>query len=295
MKSPTTKLPLFTQHSRHWEKNLYVYPVISRRSKGLSIGVNLNVDKVCNFDCIYCCVDRTTPATLKNVDLPRLADELHQMLSLGLSGELFNQDPFTATPPALRRVNDVAFSGDGEPTSYPSFGKACEAAADLIKQVSAQYPPADPVKIVVITNATLLARPSVAEALTYLDQHHGEIWAKLDAGTEEYYRLVERTSIPLQRVLENILTAGRIRPIVIQSLFMNVHGQPPVAEEITAYVRRLVDLKSAGCQIKLVQVYTVARTVAEAYVTPLPDEIVDDIARQVKAAGLPVESYYGPA
>ncbi len=55
------KTTLFTQHSRSWQSNRYVYPVISRRSKGLSIGVNLNPDKVCNFDCVYCCVDRTHP------------------------------------------------------------------------------------------------------------------------------------------------------------------------------------------------------------------------------------------
>ena len=53
-------LPLHTQHERRFEANRFVYPVLSRRSKGLSLGVNLNPDKVCNFDCIYCQVDRTT-------------------------------------------------------------------------------------------------------------------------------------------------------------------------------------------------------------------------------------------
>src|ERR1041384_5902109 len=61
-------VPLFTQHSRSWRENRYVYPVVSRRSKGLSIGVNLNPDKVCNFDCIYCCVDRKTPPVWRDVD-----------------------------------------------------------------------------------------------------------------------------------------------------------------------------------------------------------------------------------
>jgi hypothetical protein len=134
----------------------------------------------------------------------------------------------------------------------------------------------------------------VAEALRFLDEHHGEIWAKLDGGTEAYYRLVERTSIPLSRVLENIAAAGRERPLVIQSLFMRIDGQPPAEAEISAYVDRLRELVAAGCQIKLVQIYTVARRVAEVSVTPLEDSGIDQIAERVRAIPLPVEAYYGP-
>ncbi len=286
---PETKLTLFTQHSRHWRENKYVYPVVSRRSKGLSIGVNLNPDTVCNFDCIYCCVDRTVPAMLREVDLDILSAELDHMLSIAASGELFNQPPFDATPTSLRRINDVAFSGDGEPTSFPRFGEVCRLAAGLLN-AKGLYD----VKLVVITNATLLQRPSVADALRFLDQHNGEIWAKLDAGTEAYYRLVERTSISLARVLENIIAAGRARPLVIQSMFMRVEGQPPSEAEIQAYIERLRELINAGCQIKLVQVYTVARRVAEVTVTPMGDAEIDQIAERVRAIPLPAEAYYGP-
>jgi len=282
-------LQLFTQHSRHWRGNRYVYPVISRRSKGLSIGVNLNPDMVCNFDCIYCCVDRTAPRSTREVDMDVLAAELDDMLALAASGELFGQPPFDATPQGLRRINDIAFSGDGEPTSFPGFGDACRVAADLL----GRHLRGD-IKLVVITNATLLARPNVAEALRFLDQHNGEIWAKLDAGTEAYYRLVERTSIPLSRVLENIAAAGREREVVIQSLFMKVDGRPLEDAEILAYIARLRELVAAGCRIKLVQVYTVARRAAQTYVTPGDDAMLDRIADQVGALPLQVETYYGP-
>src|SRR4029079_630944 len=182
---PTKSLNLFTQHSRSWQQNRYVYPVISRRSKGLSIGVNLNPDKVCNFDCVYCCVDRTTPPTVTEVDLDVLREELDHLLTLAASGELFAQPPFDQTPEPLRRLNDIAFSGDGEPTSYPRFLNACRIASDLITACGLAPPP----NIVVITNATLFHRPDVQRALKFLDHHNGEIWAKLDAGTEAYYRL----------------------------------------------------------------------------------------------------------
>src|SRR5262249_31402859 len=145
-------------------------------------------------------------------------------------------------------------------------------------------------KIVVITNATLFHQKRVQDALRFLDAHNGEIWAKLDAGTQDYYALVERTSIPLKRVLDNILLAGRERPIVIQALFMKVHDEPPSDHEIGEFVQRLIELRAGGCQIKLVQVYTVARQTAESYVTPLDPAHVDAIAGRVRAVGFNVES-----
>jgi wyosine [tRNA(Phe)-imidazoG37] synthetase (radical SAM superfamily) len=287
----TARVNLFTQHSRSWRTNRYVYPVISRRSKGLSIGVNLNPDKACNFDCVYCSVDRTIPSTVRDVDLSILRDELAHMLALATSGELFREPPFDQTPPRLRRLNDIAFSGDGEPTAYPRLIDACALAASLLRQARLQHD----VKLVLITNATHFHHPTVAEALRFLDAHNGEIWAKLDAGTEAYYQLIERTKIPLRRVLDNILIAGRQRPIVIQSLFMKLHAEPTPGAEIDAYVQRLRELRDAECQIKLVQVYTVARNTAEKFVTPMEDAALDQIAQRVCALGLRAETYYGPA
>lgn len=280
---------LFTRHSRTWERNRYVYPVISRRSKGLSIGVNLNPDTVCNFDCIYCSVDRTVRPAVTEVDLHVLERELNEMIDIAVGGEIWSHPPFDQTPALFRRFNDIAFSGDGEPTSYPRFFDACVLAVRALER--ARLPD---VKIVVITNATLFHTPATRDALQFLDDHNGEIWAKLDAGTDDYYHLVERTKIPLRRVLDNLLLAGRERPIVIQSLFMNIHGVPPDDAEIAAYVDRLKRLIKDGCRIKLVQVYTTARDTAEKYVTPLSNEAVDAIVERVRTANLPVEGFYGP-
>ena len=228
---------------------------------------------------------------MTKVDLGVLCQELDHLLGLACSEELFRQPPFDQTPVALRRLNDVAFSGDGEPTSFQGFTAACSLAAEYLLK----YRRPD-VKIVVITNATLFHQDRVQKALEYLDGYNGEIWAKLEAGTDAYYREVERTSIPLQRVLDNILWAGRARPIVIQSLFMRLHGQGPPAGEIDAYVGRLKDLVAAGCRIKLVQVYTVARGTAEDWCTPLPAGELDAISERVGAeAGVAVETYYGPS
>jgi len=277
---------LFAHHPRSWRENRYVYAVISRRSKGLSIGVDLNPDKVCNFDCVYCCVDRRTPPSFRKVDLGVLKAELQHMLQLAATGEIYRGEPFDQTPTDMRRLNDVAFSGSGEPTAYAKFGDACRIAADLLAMHKLQD-----VKIVLITNATLLHRPGVAKAMEFLDQHNGEIWAKLDAGTEEYYRLLERTKVPLSRVMKNLAEAGRVRPIVIQSLFMSIRGTPPADAEIDAYVARLSELRDKRCQIKLVQVYTTARRTAEGYVTALDERILQAIGKRIRAFGLPADVY----
>jgi wyosine [tRNA(Phe)-imidazoG37] synthetase (radical SAM superfamily) len=265
-----------------------VYPVVSRRARGVSIGVNLNPDKVCNFDCVYCSVDRKSPPAVQEVDLAVVERELEHLLRLAYSGELFEDPEFARTPEAFHRVNDVAFSGDGEPTSYRRFGEACALAAGVIERLGK----AGETKIVLITNSTLLHRPSVQERLRYLDTHNGEVWAKLDAGTEAYYRQVERTAVPFARVLENILTCGREREIVIQSMFMTLNRVEPHREEIGEYVERLKELKANGCRIRYVQVYTVARGPAESYVGALGVDALEGIAGRVRReTGLRVEVF----
>jgi hypothetical protein len=135
-------------------------------------------------------------------------------------------------------------------------------------------------------------RPKVKETLALLDHHNGEIWAKLDAGTEEYYHLVDVTTISFQKVLNNILNAARRRPVVIQSLFMRVHGVGPDDKEIDAFCDRLREITDKGGKISLVQVYTVARRPAQPYVTPLSDAEVDHIAEAVRRIPLSVTSFY---
>jgi wyosine [tRNA(Phe)-imidazoG37] synthetase (radical SAM superfamily) len=277
-------------HRRNFADNLYVYAVVSRRSKGVSIGVNLNPDKVCNFDCVYCQVDRKTPPVVRDVDEARLLEELDEMLALVTSGRLFEHERFRQTPPTLRRLNDVAFSGDGEPTTYPRFLEIVRAAAELKRRRGL-----DGVKLVLITNATMFHRPAVREALAVLDANDGEIWAKLEAGTEAYYRQIDRTTIPFQRVLGNITEAAKVRPVVIQALFLRLHGAPPPADELEAFCDRLNDVLKAGGKIKLVQVYTVAREPAETYVDALSSGEVDAVVSLVRVrTGLPAEPFYGP-
>lgn len=287
----TSSLPLHSQHQRTYHENKFVYPVLSRRSKGISIGVNLNPDKICNFDCIYCQVDRREESETRFVGMEQLLQELDHMLKYVLSGEIFQEDKFKSVPEELRRLNDIAFSGDGEPTTYKNFDQIVAAVAELKRKHGA-----DDVKLVLISNASMFHRPGTQAALQIFDENQGEVWAKLDAGTEDYFKLIDRTKIRFSQILENITEVARQRPIVIQSLFMLVNQEPPSEAEIDAYCDRLNEIVSAGGQIKLVQVYTIARQTAEAYVASLKSAQVDEIAREVRdKTGLQTEVYYGNA
>lgn len=283
-----SSLQQFHSHPRRYEQNKFVYPVVSRRSRGISIGVNLNPDKVCNFDCIYCQVDRRSESETRFVELDRLLAEIDQMLSFVTSGEIYEDPRFANLPENLKRLNDIAFSGDGEPTTFKNFDEIIQRVADL-KQLH-QLPE---VKMVLITNASMFHREKVQQGLRTLDENNGEIWAKLDAGTEDYYHLIDRTKIPFQQILDNLLAASRVRPLVIQSLFMRVSGESPSTAEIDAYLDRLNQIRGAGGMLKLVQIYTVARPPAESFVSPLADEEVDALVARVRSeTGIPAEAYY---
>lgn len=279
----------FHNHPRDWRNFFYVYPVLSRRSKGVSIGVNLNPDTACNFDCIYCQVDRTVTPRIRTVELDTLEHELRTMITDAANGKLFEEPEFADTPAHLRRVNDIAFSGDGEPTTCPHFSDAVRLAANLKSEANLSD-----VKIVLITDTCYLTRPAVQKGLAIMDDANGEIWAKLDAGTEEYYRQVNVPNYSLDHVIANIQSAAKLRPIVIQSLFMCIHETPPTQDEILAYAQRLNDITAVGGRISQVQIYTVARRPAQSFVTALSDEELASIASIVHdKTRLPTEIYGG--
>ena len=278
-------------HRRVWREFDYCYPVISRRSRGVSLGINLNPDKVCNFDCVYCEVDRTTPPKRKDLDLAQLEKEMSLLLDLATSGEIYAIPPFDSARPEQRRLNDIAFSGDGEPTTTPQFAKVVGRVARLKAERGL-----DLVKLVLITDSSRLQAPEVAKGLETLMVNQGEIWAKLDAGTEAYYREVCRSQVPFERILENLLATACRWPILIQTLFLDWKGQGPTEAELEAYCGRLEHILTRGGQLQAIQLYTVARPTPEPEARPLRRLELDAIAASLRGRliGLPVEVYYGP-
>ncbi len=278
----------YRMHPRQWRDARYVYPVVSRRSGGLSIGINLSPGKECSFHCLYCQVDRRNTAAPARVDPARLQSELEAILGEEQRGRLYDVPPFGLLPLHARGVRDIAFSGDGEPTASPDFPKGVGIAARARLRFGLGA-----AKIVLITNASLLDRPRVRRALEVLDRNNGEVWAKLDAGTETYFRTVNRSPVPLAHILGNILDAARARSVVIQSIWMRLGGAAPAPREIEAYCDRLNGILASGGRLKALHLYTIARTPGEPCVSALEDDALDRIADTVRSrVPVPAEVFY---
>jgi wyosine [tRNA(Phe)-imidazoG37] synthetase (radical SAM superfamily) len=274
-------------HARSYADLVYVYPVISRRSRGLSIGINLNPDKVCNFDCIYCEVDRRTPGRASIVDPDRLEAELRIMVDWVQSGRLAADPKFAEAPDLARRIRDFAFSGDGEPTMAHNFAECVRRLLQVRRATGTED-----AAVVLITDAAGLDKADVRCGLDLMDAAGGQIWAKLDAGTEAYYRLVNRSPVQFDRILKNLLQTARARPIMIQTLFLRVRGEPMPEAELEAYCGRLNTLVEQGARIAAVQAYTVARPTPEAFATKLDPAELERMAAVVRArTGLHVDVF----
>ncbi len=271
---------LYVNHSRHWKDFRYVYPVLSRRSKGISLGIDLSPGCECTFNCVYCQVEKhniPVDSSKRAIDLDMLQEELHLLFVGSMRGLIYNHSPFDATPEHLRRLNDVAFSGNGEPTLSPAFLPAVKIAAQVRQECNGEA-----VKLILITNSTCLHRPEVIEGLEILSQNNGEIWCKLDAGTERFYKKIDRSAVPFDKCIDNIITTGQKFPIIIQTLFSDCHTDDgPSSAEVDAYIGQLSKIMDANALISGVQIHTVRRIPAEKGIEPLLRQRLEEIAQQV--------------
>jgi len=252
-------------HRLDREAGAIVYPVISRRARGLSVGINLFPDrKICSFDCPYCEVfPFQTDITLSLQAMERGLQELAKGLQRGGMAEA---------------VRDLSFSGNGEPTLHPDFIPALTLAARLRHELFEVHQPE--VKLVLITNGTGLMDTSLASFLTraargeapYFDTPHGalEIWLKVDAGTEFWYGKMNRSAIPLSALHGAIRAFSLKAPFIIQTMICKVDGELPPEDEVTTreeLIRELVVRAStlAGPQAgpQAVHLYSKARPAPE--------------------------------
>lgn len=271
---------------RNFLANRFVYLAVSPRARGLSVGVNFNPNKRCNFDCVYCEVDRLMPPRDESLDITAMASELESTLALIHAGGLNDHPQFRALPPNLLSLKHVCLSGDGEPTLCPNFLEAVHSVLHVRARARVPF-----FKIVLVTNSSGLDNEQVQQGLQFFTRQD-EIWAKLDAGTPEYMQRVNRTEVPLSKVLDNLLLTGRKRPLVIQSLFASIDGVEPSLAEIDEYAARLADLVQQGAAISLVQIYSATRPICSYSCEHLPLRRLSQIAQTVRnKTGLKVEIF----
>ena len=267
-------LGAYRNKPREFLGNRFVYAVISSRARGLSIGVNMNPNQACNYNCPYCEVVRTPEMADLKLDLKVLTRELIYVVALAQCGRVHELKQFSAAPAELLTLKEVALSGDGEPSLVSNFDEVVKETL-LIRHLLS------PFKLVVITNGAGLHRPTVQRGIDRLAPDD-EVWIKLDAGTEAYMQRINGPQASMETTLHNILGIAQRRPVVIQSLFCTLDDEAPSEEEISAYIQRLTDLKAAGAQISLVQVYSACRPPARPGCKHLPLAQLSHIARRVR-------------
>ncbi len=271
-------------HNRDTVGMTYVYPVVSRRAGGVSVGINLNPNNACNWACVYCQVPDLVRGTAPDIDLVQLEAELRTMLTDILHGDFMQ----TRVPVEDRRLNDIALSGNGEPTSAKAFPQVIE----LIGRVMAEFDLVGKIKLVLITNGSLADRPRVQEGLRKMAALNGEVWFKFDSATPGGMRSINQTRISPDKQLERLAVAAHLCPTWLQTCMLAVDGEPPSAMECDAYLATVKRLRQQQIPVQGVLLYGLARPSMQPqayHLSALPAEWLNDFAEKIRAAGLPVK------
>jgi wyosine [tRNA(Phe)-imidazoG37] synthetase (radical SAM superfamily) len=272
-----------TGHDRYAAGLRYIYPVVSRRSGGVSIGVNLSPNNACNFRCIYCQVPGLVRGKAPVIDVPQLERELMYMLDQVVHGDFMER----FVPEGVRRLNDIALAGNGEPTSSPNFIEVIE----VITRALIRFELMGVIRVVLITNGTLVSRSEVIKGLIALKAVGGEVWFKLDRMTREGMKEINSTPLDPARHIERLKRVASLCPTWIQTCVFAHNGEPPSLAEQEAYLRCLRSLFKAHVPLCGVQLYGVARKPRQpeaGQIAPLPLAWLEQYARQIEATGWPV-------
>jgi len=272
-----------TDHDRGSAALRYVYPVVSRRAGGVSVGINLNPDNACNWRCIYCQVPDLTRGSAPPLDLALLENELRGFLDELLHGNFMQ----SRVPEGMRRINDIALSGNGEPTSAAEFAQVIE----LIGRVRRETGLPEAVKTVLITNGSLLYRSEVQQGLRAMAQLNGEVWFKLDRASEAGMKLINDTNTGMGKVRDNLIAAIALCPTWLQTCWFALDGKPPSRQDEDDYLEFVSALLRDGHKPQGVLLYGLARPSQQPEaprLSRLPLENLQAFAGRIGKLGLPV-------
>lgn len=229
--------PMLTieDHRRDSAGMTYVYPVISRRAGGVSIGVNLNVNNACNWGCLYCQVEGLSRGGPPPIDLGLLRDELTAFLEDAVQGDFLQR----AVPEGARRLMDVAFSGNGEPTSAAEFAEAVDLVCAVLQEKGLR----SALKLRLITNGSLLHRPAVQRGIAAIGKVDGEVWFKVDRVGVAATEVVNAIAVQPEVVLRNLQTCADLAPTWVQTCWFALDGQAPDAAAEAAYCALLAQIR----------------------------------------------------
>lgn len=237
-----------SDHNREILGFRYVYPVVSRRAGGVSIGINLNINNACNWRCIYCNVPELSRGTPPPIELDVLEQELRTLLTDVLHGDFMQQ----YVDKSDRVLQDIAFSGNGEPTSAKEF----PAVVQLVETIINDFKLQGKIKLRLITNGSMLYKPAIIKAVKQLAQCNGEVWFKLDAGSSKDIAAVNDIHIKIEGHLKRLRACAGVCPTYIQTCLFAIDGAPPSEEKIAVYLNCIGQVKDV---IEGVHIYGIAR------------------------------------
>ncbi len=271
-------------HSRDIVGLTYIYPVLSRRAGGLSIGVNFNTNNACNWRCIYCQVPDLKVGAAPEMDFQLLEKELRFFLAVVLHGDFYQR---FQVPENQRVIKDIAISGNGEPTSLKAFAKAVE----LIGRVATEFGVFPTSNYVLITNGSLIHQPKVQAGLKILKAYGGEIWFKLDSATNEGLALMNNTRQSSQSQVKNLLLASQCCPTKLQTCLVDYDGKGLSEQEKLAFLTLLKIIKAADINLQSIMLYTIARPSLQpeaSQLAPLSIDVLNEFANDIKLLGFDV-------
>lgn len=272
-------------HDRDSAGLTYVYPVISRRAGGVSVGINLNPNNACNWQCIYCQVPDLKRGPAPPIDLAQLEDELRWMLGQIVHGDFMQ----IRVPEDVRRLNDVAFSGNGEPTTSKQFAQCVE----LVGRVLADFDLVGKIKLVLITNGSQMDRPDVLSALAQMKQLNGEAWFKFDRAPDGRFNAVNQVVLSPLQVARRLKAAAAHCPTWLQTCMFMQDGHLPDEAEISAWLGFVGERLSEGVPLQGVLLYGLARQPmlpgATEHLSPAPAEWMEALKVRIEELGLPVK------
>ncbi len=280
----SSKLLNVTDHSRDNVGLTYIYPVVSRRAGGVSVGINLNPNNACNWRCIYCQVPELKRGAAPVIDLIRLEKELYTFLREILYGSFMQEQ----VAPSARRIRDISLSGNGEPTSAKEF----EQVIDLIGKVKYDFDSLKELKLVLITNGSLIDRSNVQAGLRRLAKLNGEVWFKLDSVTREGRQHINNTRMSSRRLRNNLQLAASLCPTWLQTCVFKTDGKPPTKIETSAYLEFIEKLLREGVPLKGVLLYGLARPSMQPEaprLTKVTQGWMESFGRKISALGLTVK------
>ena len=277
MKQPVLSI---SDHSRDSAGMTYVYPVVSRRARGVSIGINLNPNNACNWRCIYCQVPGLVRGAAPAIDLILLEAELRQVLDDVLRGDFMTR----RVPAAARRLADVAFSGNGEPTSAAEFS----AAVELGQQVLEDHGLLDRVKLRLITNGSLLDRRQVQDGIARLGHHEGEVWFKLDAGDAAGMARINSVRQRPELVVRRLRACAGLCSTWVQTCCFALDGEPPTDPELQAWLQLLAAARDVVAGVHLYGLARPSQQLEAPRLSALPPAWLQALARRVRKLGLSV-------